>query len=86
MDNKEKSSSHHPTNLQDAFKGVQVSSGDNHVNSALVSLKSGEDTAVGKNCSLAIVPVQIKMSNGNKSISTVMPRRHEDTQAKIKKP
>ncbi len=35
MDNKEKCSSHHPTNLQDGFKkGVKVSSGDKHVNSA----------------------------------------------------
>lgn len=70
MDNKEKSSSHHPTNFQDGFKAVQVFSVDKHVNSALVSLKSGKDTGVGKDCSLAIVPVQIKVSTGNKSIST----------------
>lgn len=40
------------------------------VSSALVSLEAGEDTGAGTDCALAIVPVQVKMANGSKSVLT----------------
>ena len=38
------------------------------VTSALVSLGEGEGTGAGKDCILAIVPVQVKLCNGSKSV------------------
>ena len=40
------------------------------ISSALVSLGEGEGTGAGKDCILAIVPVQVQLCNGNKSILT----------------
>lgn len=40
------------------------------ITSALVSLEKGEETGAGRDCILAIVPVQVKVCNGNKTILT----------------
>lgn len=40
------------------------------INSALVSLGEGAGTRAGKDCILAIVPVQVKLCNGSKSVLT----------------
>ena len=40
------------------------------ISSALVSLGEGEGTGSGKDCILAITPVQVKLRNGSKSILT----------------
>lgn len=38
--------------------------------SALVSLEEGEGTMAGKDCIVPIMPVQLKLCNGNKSVHT----------------
>ena len=40
------------------------------VTSALVSLREGEGTGAGKDCILAIVPVQVKLCDGGRSVYT----------------
>lgn len=67
----------HPTILHiDGFKPEMVKTEQHNerhesaVTSALVSLREGEGTGAGKDCILAIVPVQVKLCNGGRSVYT----------------
>lgn len=59
------------TNLHKAeLSSLVAKTEESSISSALVSLGEGEGTGAGKDCILPIVPVRVRVCNGNKSVLT----------------